>query len=214
MSITGLPTCYRCGSTPCECKDGITLIHGDCRDVLPMLEAGSVDLVLTDPPYGIGHLMKGGKNTGHWNVLSQGNPWDKDAPDLTFIMGIAPYFVIWGGNYFPLQPSRCWFVWVKTNAVPTMGQCELAWTNLERPIQRFEWRVGGNNGHPTAKPLELFRWCVVESRTAGTILDPFAGSGTTGRACKDLGRRCILIEIEERYVEIAAGRLEQEVLFT
>lgn len=96
-----------------------------------------------------------------------------------------------------------------------MADCELAWTNMDRPTKRLSLPVGVHkHGHPTEKPLALMRWCIEVANATGTILDPFAGSGTTGRACKDLGRRCILIEIEERYVEIAAGRLEQEVLFT
>lgn len=191
--------------------NGIVIYNSDCRLILPQLEP--VDLVLTDPPYGIARVMKGGKGTGHWTLLSDGNPWDHEAPDLTFMLSAAPSLVIWGGNYFDLPQSRCWFVWDKLNAVPTMGQCELAWTNADRPIQRFEWPVGRNNhGHPTEKPLELITWSIAESRTTGTILDPFMGSGTTLRAAKDLGRKCIGIEIEEKYCEIAAKRLAQEVL--
>lgn len=191
--------------------NGIVIYHGDCREILPHLEP--VDLVLTDPPYGIARVMKGGKGTGHWTLLSDGNPWDHEAPDLTFLLNSAKSFVVWGGNYFNLPLSRGWFVWDKLNAVPTMGQCELAWTNADRPIQRFEWPVGRNNhGHPTEKPLELITWSITESRTTGTILDPFMGSGTTLRAAKDLGRKCIGIEIEEKYCEIAVKRLAQEVL--
>ena len=192
--------------------DGRVIYCGDCREILPDLPR--VDLVLTDPPYGIARVMKGGKGAGHWTLLSSGNEWDHTAPDLTFMMDAAASFVIWGGNYFPLPPSRCWFVWNKLNAVPTMGQCELAWTSADRPIQKFGGPVGRvEYGHPTEKPIDLIVWSIVESRTSGTILDPFMGSGTTLRAAKDLGRSCIGIEIEERYCEIAANRLEQGVLF-
>jgi DNA modification methylase len=192
-------------------EPGITIYHGDCRDILPTLD--KVDLILTDPPYGIGRVMKGGKGQGHWTLLCNGNEWDVDAPDLTFMMKSANSIVVWGGNYFPLPPSRCWFVWNKLNAVPTMGQCELAWTSADRPIQCFSAPVGRNNfGHPTEKPLELIVWSIQESRTTGTILDPFMGSGTTLRAAKDLGRKAIGIEIEEKYCEIAVKRLRQEVL--
>jgi len=128
-------------------------------------------------------------------------------------MNAADSFVIWGGNYFSLPQSRCWFVWDKLNAVPTMGQCELAWTNADRPIQRFEWPVGRVQfGHPTEKPIELIIWSIQQSRTEGTILDPFMGSGTTLRAAKDLCREAIGIEINERYCEIAVRRLAQETL--
>lgn len=200
--------------TPYYEGDGVQIFHGNCREVLPSLP--KVDLVLTDPPYGIARVMKGGKGTGHWTLLSNGNEWDHTAPDLTFLMGAASSFVIWGGNYFDLPPSRCWFVWDKLNAVPTMGQCELAWTNADRPIQRFKWPVGRvNYGHPTEKPLKLIVWSLEQSRTSGTVLDPFMGSGTTLVAAKELGRRAIGIEIEEKYCEIAANRLRDTVvLFT
>ena len=183
------------------------LYLGDCLKILPTLP--KVDAVITDPPYGIARVMKGGKGTGHWTLLSDGNPWDSEAPDLAFMMDAADNFVIWGGNYFPLPPSRCWFVWDKKNAVPTMGQCELAWTNADRPIQRFSWSVGRVlDGHPTQKPIELMRWTIAESRTSGNVLDPFMGSGTTGVACMNLGRKFIGIEIHEPYFDIACQRIE------
>jgi len=185
----------------------VRLIQGDCREVLPTL--GKVDAVVTDPPYGIGRVMKGGKGTGHWTLLSDGNPWDMVAPDLGFMMDCADHYVVWGGNYFPLPPSRCWFVWDKLNAVPTMGQCELAWTNRDHPVQRISLPVGRNNfGHPTEKPLALMQW-VIELVEAETILDPFMGSGTTGVAAVKLGRRFIGIEIEPRYFDIACRRIEE-----
>lgn len=191
-----------------DIAEGVTLYLGDCREILPTL--GRVDAVVTDPPYGIARVMKGGKGTGHWTLLSDGNPWDHEAPNLDFMMGAADNFVIWGGNYFPLPPSRCWFVWDKQNAVPTMGQCELAWTNADRPIQRFSWPVGRVNfGHPTEKPIELIEWTINQSRTTGSILDPYLGSGTTGVAAVNLGRKFIGIEIEPKYFEIACKRIQQ-----
>lgn len=192
--------------------DGIVIYHGDCLEILPQLEP--VDLVLTDPPYGIGELMKGGS----WGMAQKYvdmRSWDTlpTAETMTGVIKMAPVSIVWGGNYFGLEPSRCWLVWDKQNAVTTTAACELAWTNLDRPVRRFSWPVGVHaHGHPTEKPLELIAWCIEESRTSGTILDPFMGSGTTLRAAKDLGRKCIGIEIEEKYCEIAVKRLAQEVL--
>ena len=192
--------------------NGIVIYHGDCREILPHLEP--VDLVLTDPPYGIGERMQGGtwgmsekyEDMRRWDVLP-------DPATIAEIVGKAAVSILWGGNYFGLSPSRCWLVWDKQNAVNTTAACELAWTNLDRPVRRFSWPVGVHaHGHPTEKPLELIKWAIEESRTFGTILDPFMGSGTTLRAAKDLGRKAIGIEIEERYVEIAIKRLQQEVL--
>ena len=191
----------------------VTLYLGDCREIVPTL--GRFDLLLTDPPYGIGALMKGGKNTGHWNQLSSGNDWDMEIPDMAIHIAAADVQIIWGGNYFPLPPARCMLVWRKLNAVPTQAGCELAWTNISFPAQVFSSVSGGameRHGHPTEKPLELMNWCLGFAPDAQTVIDPFAGSGTTGRACKDLGRKCVMVEREERYCEIAARRMGQEVL--
>lgn len=195
----------------------VTIYHGDCREILPGL--GKFDLLLTDPPYGIGELMKGGKNTGHWNMLSGGNAWDGKAPDLAGWFESATHKVIWGGNYFPLPPSRCWLAWIKSNAVPTQSDMELAWTNLEMPSRAVELPSGGayKRQHPTQKPEQLITWCLREcfhhpDRTVETVVDPFCGSGTVSRACKDLGYKSVSIELEEAYCEIAAKRMAQEVL--
>lgn len=190
---------------------GIVIYHGDCREILPHLPR--VDLVLTDPPYGIGERMQGG-TWGAAAKYADFRRWDI-APSPGFLSDLADsqQAIVWGGNYFALPGSRCWLVWDKRNAVPTMADCELAWTNLDKPSKRFSWGVGVHNfGHPTEKPLELMTWCIMQCVNASTILDPFAVSGTTLRAAKDLGRQCIGIEIEERYCEIAARRLQQEVL--
>ena len=191
---------------------GITIYHGDCAEVIPTL--GRFDLLLTDPPYGIGALMKGGKDTGHWGSLSSGNEWDMEIPDLSASLSCAPKQIIWGGNYFPLPPARCVLAWRKLNAVPTQADFELAWTNLDKPAKMFSSASGGamkRHGHPTQKPLELIAWCLSLAGDAATVLDPFMGSGTTLRACKDVGKQCVGIDREERYCEIAAKRMEQEV---
>ena len=200
--------------TPYYQDDAVTIYHGDCREIVPTL--GRFDLLLTDPPYGIGALMQGGKNTGHWNTLSSGNDWDMEIPDLSHILPCADLQIVWGGNYFPLPPCRGLLAWRKLNAVPTQADMEIAWTNLDIPAKMFSHCSGGamkRFGHPTEKPLPLIVWCVnLAGDKAQTILDPFAGSGTTGRAAKDLGRKAVLIEREERYCEISAKRMAQEVL--
>lgn len=191
---------------------GITIYHGDNREVAPTL--GRFDLLLTDPPYGIGALMKGGKNTGHWNTLSSGNEWDMELPKIEPFIQQCLKAIVWGGNYFELPPARCVLAWRKLNAVPTQADFELAWTNLDKPAKMFASASGGameRHGHPTQKPTELISWCLNHCPDAGTIFDPFLGSGTTARAAKDAGKRCVGIEREERYCEIAARRLEQEV---
>jgi site-specific DNA-methyltransferase (adenine-specific) len=190
--------------------NAVTIYHGDCREIVPML--GRFDLLLTDPPYGLGDRMKGG-TWGCSAKYDKMREWDTEPPDLGFLLALELPSIVWGGNYFALPPSRCWLSWSKTNVVQTMASMELAWTNFDRPAKEYRGKVGTHDtGHPTQKPLELMRWCINLAGDVQTILDPFAGSGTTGRAAKDLGRKAVLIEREEKYCEIAANRMSQEML--
>jgi site-specific DNA-methyltransferase (adenine-specific) len=188
------------------------LACGDCRDILPTL--GKVDAVVTDPPFGLGDKMQGG-TWGAKEAFKYMRKWDEEAPPLELLMQIvnkSDRVVMWGGNYFGLPPSRCWLVWDKSNAVPTMADVELAWTNLDRPAKRFKGMVGRVEfGHPTQKPLDLMRWTIAQvehHEPAESILDPFMGSGTTGVAAVQMGRRFIGIEREPKYFDIACKRIE------
>jgi len=190
------------------------LACGDCRDILPTL--GKVDAVIGDPPFGLGTKMQGGT----WGITSDDGcemlDWDAEAPSVETLLAIiaaGTSAVLWGGNYFGLPPSRGWLVWDKSNAVPTMADVELAWSNLDRPAKRFRGLVGRCEfGHPTQKPLDLMKWTIAQvdhCHPVETILDPFLGSGTTGVAAVQMGRDFIGIEREERYFEIACKRIEE-----
>ncbi len=190
---------------------GITIYHGDCREILPTV--GEYALV-TDPPYGLGDKWQGGKVK--WPLHHGQMGWDANISDaVPLAVSNATDSIVWGGHLYALPPSRGWLVWDKLVRQFTSGHCELAWTTLDQPIRAFNYSHGqlATEGkvHPTQKPVPLMRWCV-EMIPDGTIADPFCGSGSTLIAAKDLGRRAIGIEIEERYAEIAALRLSQEVL--
>ena len=196
---------------------GITIYHGDCREIL--LTLGPVDLVLTDPPYGIG-VTRMTLGNGNRKVFRGSEAWDDSTPDLSWVISSGLPAIVWGGNYFQLPPSRCWFVWDKGTGSNDFADCELAWTNLDSTVRKyFQSWVGANakesydkdRFHPTQKPVGLMKWCL-NRLGDGLILDPFMGSGTTLVAAKNLNRLAIGIEIEERYCEIAAKRLQQEVL--
>jgi DNA modification methylase len=182
-----------------------TLYCGDCREILPTL--GKVDAVVTDPPYGIGEKMQGG-TWGAAAKYADFRRWDV-APPAEWLVDLCAgrQSVVWGGTYFGLPSSRCWLTWDKQNAVPTMSDVELAWTNLDRPAKRLSLPVGTHaHGHPTEKPLPLMSWCL--RFVSGVVLDPFMGSGTTGVACAKLGRSFIGIEIEPKYFDIACRRID------
>ena len=191
-------------------RDGIKIYHGDCREILPHVKA---DCVVTDPPYGLGDRWTGGTWFNRGVYAQDKCEWDSAPPTEIVASLISRPSIVWGGNYFPMPPSRCWLAWHKTNAVKTMADMELAWTSLDRPAQLFSAPCGvpEPRGHPTQKPIALMRWCL-GFMPPGTILDPFMGSGTTLVAAKLEGRKAIGIEIEERYCEIAAKRLAQGVL--
>lgn len=187
-----------------------TLYLGDCRDILPLLP--KVDAVVTDPPYGIG---AGQMSLGKWRTSRMAkSDWDKEAPDLTQIAALDVPTVIWGGNYFPLPPSRAFLVWDKGAGFKgrDFAECEMAWCSWDAnarifafdPLARGEYRC---KQHPTQKPVQLMRWCLQQVPDAKTILDPFMGSGTTGAACARMGRRFIGIEIDETYFNVACLRI-------
>jgi DNA modification methylase len=196
-------------------QDGITIYHGDCREVLPTL--GSFDLLLTDPPYGHGSKWGGGTWAAD-QMYKDAMEWDALPAPLELVescIGLADWSVVWGGNYYALPGARCYLAWSKINSVPTMADFELAWTNFDRPAKSWRETVNpdGKRVHPTQKPMTLFRWCIQQA-PAGcrTILDPFMGSGTTLLAARDLGRKAVGIEREEKYCAAAVDRLRQGVL--
>lgn len=191
-------------------EKGITIYHGDCREVMPRI--CKVDLLLTDPPYGIGI------SSNPFRQKYARTDWDAKRPDPMHFMSMldgSKQAIIWGGNYFAdmLPPAQRWLVWDKEQPEDfSSAMCEMAWTNLSGPAKMFRKRVVQiQKYHPTTKPFELMQWCVNMAENPQTILDPFMGSGTTLRAAKDLGRQAIGIEIEEKYCEIAVKRLAQEV---
>jgi len=215
------------GLRPYYEEAGITIYHADCAQVLPFLEP--VDLLLTDPPYGIGESQ--GKNKSRSKLAKAkdyGNDdWDASTPPswaLEMAISKAGHAIVWGGNYFHIKPSSCWLVWDKDNGESDFADCELAWTNLPCAVRRIKWRWAGmlqeNMGaakeireHPTQKPLAVMSWAINRVPDAATILDPFMGSGTTLVAAKNLGKRAIGIERELKYCEIAVRRLAQQTLF-
>lgn len=196
-----------------------TLYLGDCMEILPTL--GKVDAVITDPPYGI-NANKMTLGNGKHRIERGEADWDSSPPSdevMGLILSIAPKQIHWGGNYFGLPASRCWLVWDKCTGSNSFADCELAWTNLDSVVRKLTipW-VGANardesgeRVHPTQKPLNLMRWCVDQVGKANTILDPFMGSGTTGVAAIQLGRKFIGIEREPKYFDIACKRIEQAV---
>lgn len=226
MAVTG------CGRKigPFDC---CSVVQGDCSELLPLVVDGTVDAVITDPPYGIRADVAQSKRAGTQYGKSLApckdygaTDWDyKPSDELIQRLTVkAKRVVIFGGNYFPLPPSRCWLVWDKQNGENEYADCELAWTNLDKAVRRIYWqwhgfiRVGKEERyHPTQKPSGVMEWCIQQAGFPQTVLDPFAGSGTTLVAAKKSGCHFLGFEISPEYCDIARRRLAeidaQPVLF-
>lgn len=218
-------------------QSGITIYHGDCREILPSV---SCDLLLADPPYGVPSLFYGGCGRSHSRLPGAGPAANgyrvkvaramvgNEAPfDPAHLLGFEKA-ILWGANHYAdkLPSASRWLAWDKREGQTsdTGADCELAWTNLGGPARLFRhlWRGmvkrGVENGaarlHPTQKPEALMVWCIAVSGIAAgmTVCDPYMGSGTALVAAKRGNHRAIGIEIDERYCEIAATRLQQEAL--
>ena len=208
-------------------RDGITIYHGDCREIALAIPFDG--LVLTDPPYGIAHPTDYAKRGR--GVMAACRDYipvhDDDKPfDPTWLLGVGSARILWGGNYFAdkLPPVSGWLVWDKMRPDNLdQATCELAWTDCVKGVRRIRhlWNGMIRDGedplvHPTQKPVSVMGWCLSLRWTKGFkgVLDPYMGSGSTLLAARASGVAAIGIEIEERYCEVAAKRLAQGVLFT
>lgn len=208
-----------------------TLYLGDCMEVMADMPDKSVDAVVTDPPYGIGESGGDRKRRRGYKplVVHEKLNWDDNRPNRQVFMEMMRLGVVcifWGGNYFSdlLPPSMGWLYWDKIIG-GDFSDGELAWTSQKKALRSFSYNSftglkGGHlREHPTQKPVALMKWCIEQCKNKPqSILDPFMGSGTTGIACMELGRKFIGIEKEPKYFDIACKRIDmaerQGKLFT
>lgn len=218
---------------PYYADEWVSLYHGDCREVLPALS--NITALVSDPPYGIklatnyGARKRGAlarSNDHGVGIVGDGEPFDP-----AHLLGY-PKVVLFGANHYAdrLPASQTWLVWDKLAGLTSkrevgfndQADVELAWVSSGGPARLFSHRWMGllkdserdeARLHPTQKPVVLMRWVLLATTTAADLIcDPYAGSGSTLRAAKDLCRKAVGVEIEERYCEIAARRLSQDVL--
>lgn len=204
-----------------------TLMLADCLDVMKDMAGNSADCVVTDPPYGInlntdnsrfsggtaGNMAKRGNGVGTAGgkpIINDSTPFDPSP-----ILRMGGDKIIWGWNHFPDKlPRGSCLVWVKRNDEAYgsfLSDAELAWMSKGHGVYCHKDlsnnAITNSRTHPTQKPVSLMEWCL--SFTQGAVLDPFMGSGTTGVACVNLGRKFIGIEIDEDYFNIACRRIEE-----
>lgn len=211
----------------------VTIYHGDCSEILPTM--GDVDLLLTDPPYKI-HAGSGGGAFGSERVLVESGDFTDMGVDYSFLLNHENWFVFCSIKQLvellslaEKMPRMNLITWHKPNPLPTCNNKYLP--DVEYIVHGFNKnRLFGDfkdkfsciihplgdrvTTHPNEKPMRIINKLItLGSKQGELILDPFAGSCTTGRSAKDLNRKCICIEREERYCEIGAKRMLQECLF-
>ena len=188
-----------------------TLYLGDCMDILPTLD--KVDAVITDPPFGVGNFIQ---QTG--NLRGEKVHWNESGPSDEFFALLKEksiYRVIWGANYFNCFEGHGALIWDKKQSMPDFSKCDIASTSWGVKVEIIQIPWAGFAAkkfsiHPCERPVGLYKWCIEQvPKQPKTILDPFMGSGTTGVAAIQLGRKFIGIEREPKYFDIACQRIEQ-----
>jgi site-specific DNA-methyltransferase (adenine-specific) len=208
----------------------IKLILGDCITEMRKMEDKSVDLVLTDPPYGIkADKGVGGFGSSPDKARKYADTWDIKPSKEIFdnMLRVSKSAIIFGGNYFTdlLPVNGHWIVWDKTGGHHfnnPFSDCELAWTNIDKKIvkkyiviQQGFVAYEKERYHPTQKPVALFTAILRDyTKENDLVYDPFFGSGTCALSCKELNREFIGSEISEKYYKIAEQRIKntQELL--
>lgn len=198
-----------------------TLYLGDCLEILPTLSG--VDVVVTDPPYGIGCQSSHTRgNPMHWHNTQIANDSDCSARD-TALDGVAVFACFGSPKTLPPDGTRATLIWDKGPAsgmgdlsFPWKASFEFIWIGGDGWTGRRDegvlrhsivtWAMRGRE-HPNEKPLTLIE-TIVSKAPEGLIADPFMGAGSTGIACANLGRPFIGIEIEPRYFDIACERID------
>ena len=202
----------------------IDLRRGDCLELMKEIPDKSIDLILTDPPYG----KKADKGTNGFGAAKNRRykgGWDSSRPCAEIfeeMFRISKNIICFGGNYFSdmLPPSNCWIFWDKkgdTAFQNPFADGELIYTTFKKPVKRIVFRQQGfitdskdKRLHPTQKPSELVALLIEQYSKPGDIIcDPFMGSGTTGIACVNTGRRFVGMELDQGYFDIAAKRIEE-----
>ncbi len=207
--------------TPYYSHAGITIYHGDCREILPTLP--KCDLLLTDPPFGVGNFVQvTGRLKGRGKGFGKAVEWNESPPDLeifSLFVEKSKERIIWGANFFNCFEGKGGaLVWDKCQSMPNFSKADIASiTHFQKTeIVRIPWTNftvthEAESDHPCERPVALYKWCIGIFPETRTLLDPYCGSGTTLVAAKAMGLTAIGIELHEPYAEIAAKRLSQEV---
>lgn len=194
------------------------LYNMDCMEGMKHFPDKYFDLAIVDPPYGIGINNNMGRRKGDKNSNYPKAYWDDEPPNEEYfkeLFRVSKHAIIWGGNYFPLPPTKCFLVWRKPQISEdvSFSMLEYAWTNLDGTAK--EW-IGMSNEkdriHATQKPVALYSWILSRYAKEGDkILDTHAGSASSLIACHNAGLEFVGFELDKHYFAAANERLSAEM---
>ena len=190
----------------------INITNEDNMKLMARYEDNHFDLAIVDPPYGIDINNSG--RLGHYG--GKGKKWGKEIPnDVYFkeLNRVSKNQIIWGGNYFDLQPTRCFLIWDKQQPEGvSFASCEYAWTSFNKSAKTFYMRPQNADKeriHPTQKPVKLYEWLLMNYAKEGyKILDTHLGSGSIALACHNRGFDLVACELDQDYYKNAIKRLK------
>lgn len=187
----------------------------DCMEGMKQFPDKYFELAIVDPPYGINvnQMNMGGRST----VKPTDKKWDNKIPDKEYfdeLFRVSKEQIIWGGNYFPLRPSRCFVIWDKGEMMygRSFAECEYAWVSIDKSARIYKLNPTQlDRIHPTQKPIKLYKWLLKHYANEGDkILDTHVGSASSLIACHQMNFEYIGFELDKEYFEKASKRIEQE----
>ena len=193
-----------------------TLYNMDCMEYMKSLPDNAFDLAIVDPPYGIDvtSMNMGGRKTIKPDKTKS---WDNAIPNQDYfdeLNRVSKNQIIWGGNYFPLPPTRCWLMWDKGESMygRDFAEAEMAWTNFDKVVRLYKQNPNQlDRIHPTQKPIKLYEWLLTNYAKQGDkILDTHLGSGSHAIACNNLGFELVGLELDSDYFKASCERIAKE----
>ena len=194
----------------------LSFYNADNLEIMRGFKDNEFDLAIVDPPYGIG-ISSNPVRQQH-----EKKDWDNAIPTHEYfeqLFRVSKNQIIWGGNYFPLKPTQCFYIWDKKQPHDfSLAMCEMAWTSFSKPAKIWSLSVlkEKNKIHPTQKPVEIYDWILKNNVESGMkILDTHLGSGSIAIAIEKANRldkmnlQFVGIEIDKEYYEKALNRIEQ-----
>ena len=188
----------------------------DCMEYMKSLPDNAFDLAIVDPPYGIDvtSMNMGGRKTIRPDKTKS---WDNAIPNQDYfdeLNRVSKNQIIWGGNYFPLPPTRCWLMWDKGESMygRDFAEAEMAWTNFDKVVRLYKQNPNQlDRIHPTQKPVKLYEWLLTNYAKQGDkILDTHLGSGSHAIACNNLGFELVGLELDSDYFKASCERVAKE----